>query len=189
MEDTNQSPQAVTAVVDREVLPGKKEAFEEALKGIIEASRGFDGYLGTDVTFPETANDNHYRVMFRYESLEQLKAWEKSPERLHWLNKIDKLIKEPSQLNVICGLETWFALPRAKSIVPPKQYKMAVVVWLAITPLLIAFNLIVQPWYGHLGMVPRILATTPIVVLIMTYLLMPFMTKIFAWWLYPKPRG
>ncbi len=176
----------VSVVIDREVLPGKKPEFEASLRGIIEASSRFPGYLGTDVLYPEQPDDHDYRVVFRYESPEQLAAWEASEERARWLDRLDKLIAEPAKLRVICGLETWFAQPRAKSIVPPPRHKMAVVTWLAITPLLIVMGFATAPFLGDLPSWARILATTPIVVLIMTYGVMPFMVKRFAGWLYPQ---
>lgn len=176
----------VSVLVDREVLPGKKAEFEEALKGIIDASQKFPGALGTDVILPEEECQFHYRVIFRFQTMAQLKAWEKSAERLKWLKIIDLLTQAPTELQVITGLETWFSLPRAKQIIPPPRYKMALVTWMAITPLLILFNLITQPLLGPIPIVFRIMISTPIIVLIMTYLLMPLMVKIFAKWLYPK---
>lgn len=182
---SNDNTPYVSIIVDREVLPGKKEAFEEALKGIIEACKSFPGYLGTDVHMPEKENDNRYRVVFRFQTHEQFKDWEKSPLRLKWVEKINQLIKAPGQLQVISGLETWFALPRVAALVPPKRYKMAVVTWLAITPLLIAFNTLTQPILGKFPMIQRVLISTPFIVLLMTYLIMPYMAKLFARWLYP----
>ncbi len=186
MEKNEDANQPVSVIVDREVLPDKREDFELCLKGVIEACRVFPGSMGTDVSFPDSHNELHYRVVFRFSTLSDLKVWEKSPERLYWIQKIDKLIKEPTQLQVVTGLETWFALPKTKSIVPPKRYKMAFITWFALTPLLIVFNLAVQPWLGHWHLVPRILISTPILVLIMTYFLMPLMAKVFSAWLYPQ---
>lgn len=182
MTHTQMNP--VSAVVDREVLPGKKKEFEQALKGIIQASQRFSGYLGTDVFYPERANDSLYRVVFRYQSDEQLKAWEQSEEREAWLKTIDTLIKEPSTLRTISGLETWFALPKAESLVPPKRYKMAVITWLAITPLQLLFNFLFKNL--DLSSLQKTLISTPMIVLLMTYSVMPLMAKLFAKWIYRK---
>lgn len=176
----------VSVVIDREVLPGNKETFEAALKGIIEACKTFPGYLGTDVHLPESMDDRHYRIVLRFASLDELHHWENSAQRRHWIEIIDKLITAPTKWQKICGLETWFALPKAKYIVPPKRHKMAVVTWLAITPLLIVFNFLTQPLLGQLPMITRVICSTPFIVLLMTYLVMPFMAKLFAKWLYPN---
>ncbi len=185
MTTINVTQQSVSVVVDREVLPGKKEEFENVLRGIIDACKTFPGYLGTDVHLPQIKGGMHYRIVFRFATLDELKNWEHSPVRQEWVQKIDKLIKEPTKLQIISGLETWFALPRCNAIIPPKRYKMAIVTWLAITPLLIAFNLATQPLLGNLPLVLRILVTTPIIVILMTYVVMPYMAKLFAKWMYP----
>lgn len=179
----------VSVLVDRHVLARKKAEFENALKGIVEASRQFSGFMGSDVIPPEDEEQSHYRVIFRFQTREQLRRWENSAERLYWVEIIDKLTQKPTELKIISGLETWFALPRAKKITPPPRYKMAAVTWAAITPLLILFNLLTQPLLGQLPMIPKICISTPIIVLIMTYLLMPYMVKLFAQWLYPDQRG
>lgn len=179
----------VSVLVDRHVLAGKKAAFENALKGIVEASRQFRGFMGSDVILPEDEDQSHYRVIFRFQTREQLRQWENSAERLYWIEIIDKLTHKPTELKIITGLETWFALPRAKKITPPPRYKMAIITWVAITPLLIVFNLLTQPLLGKLSMIPKICISTPIIVLIMTYLLMPYLVKLFAQWLYPDQRG
>lgn len=41
-------------------------------------------------------------------------------------------------LKVLCGLETWFTLSPGEAIVPPPRYKMAIVTWIAMFPLIAA---------------------------------------------------
>lgn len=175
--------QVVSVIVDREVIPSKKEEFEENLKGIIKESEKFPGYIDTHVVYPE--GDNRYKVLFRFDSEENLEKWVGSEERAYWVEKIDQLLVKPIELQVITGLETWFAIPGHKTITPPPRYKMAIVTWLAITPLLIAFNYLFGPYLIQLPLVLRFVVSTPFIVLIMTYLLMPSLTKLFRRWLYP----
>jgi antibiotic biosynthesis monooxygenase (ABM) superfamily enzyme len=174
----------VSVLVERKVLPGKQPEFEILLKGIVQACSRWQGYLGTNVTKP-TGQDNTYHVVFRFDSQENLRLWIHSEERNAWVAKIDQLIEEPTKLQCITGLETWFALPGQKSMTPPPRYKMAFVSWLAITPLLICFNFIFGPLLQGLPLIPRFLISTPWIVMIMTYLWMPFMAKLFKRWLYP----
>lgn len=176
--------EAVSVVVERKVLPGKQAEFEKILKGIIQACSRWKGYLGTHVTKP-TNNDNKYLAVFRFDSQENLNAWIHSQEREDWVVQIDHLIEEPTSLQFITGLETWFTLPGKPILTPPPRYKMAIVTWLAITPLLICFSLIFGEYLSQFPVILRFFLTTPWIVLIMTYLWMPFMTKMFRRWLYP----
>ena len=183
-EGIEPNSEPVTVLVERKVSKSKEAKFVELLKGIIAASSNFSGYRGTDVFTPLQCGDDEYRVIFRFDSMLTLKRWEASEERAHWVEKIDALLGLPAELQVITGLETWFAFPRAKAIVPPPRFKMAIVTWLAITPLIIFFNYLTRPILEGIAMPLQILASTPFVVLIMTYLWMPLMAKIFATWLY-----
>jgi len=178
-------PEIVSVIVERKVSPGKKEVFEKLLDGVIEACSRFPGYIETRVVKPKTSEDHRYQVFFRFDSKENLDKWVVSNERLHWVEQIDKVVERPTQLQVITGLETWFALPGQASLTPPPRYKMAIVTWFAITPLLIAFNLLFGSWLSELPLVLRFVCSTPFIVLIMTYLWMPFVTRLFRFWLYP----
>ncbi len=179
------SSQPVSIIVDRKVTPGNKQEFEKLLDGIIHACSQFPGYLDTQVLRPKTADDHRYQLIFRFDSEESLDKWVRSEERLNYVDKIDRLIEKPTTLQVITGLETWFTLPGQKTLTPPPRHKMAFVTWVAITPLLIAFNFLFGPLLNPLPLVMRFVISTPWIVLIMTYLWMPFVTKLFKKWLYP----
>ena len=80
---------------------------------------------------------------------------------------------------------------------PPPKWKMALLIILAIYPLL----LIVLPLMGTVFDIPylsvpitigsefvvRTLVTAVILVTLMTWVAMPFLTKLFRGWLYPAP--
>jgi uncharacterized protein len=178
--------QPISVIVDRNICPGNKQAFEKYLDEIIEAISHFAGYLDTQVIKPKTEEDHHYRVLFRFDTQKNLDVWLNSEERLQLVEKIDRIIEKPTVLQVITGLETWFSLPGQPTFTPPPRYKMAVVTWIAITPLLIVFNYLFGPYLMMIPLVPRFVVTTPWIVLIMTYLWMPFITKLFKGWLYPN---
>jgi antibiotic biosynthesis monooxygenase (ABM) superfamily enzyme len=63
---------------------------------------------------------------------------------------------------------------------------MAVVAWLAIFPLITLITWLLGPWLGQLPLIPRTLGMTLAVTLLMTYVLMPGLTRLLAFWLYPK---
>jgi antibiotic biosynthesis monooxygenase (ABM) superfamily enzyme len=177
---------SISILVDRQVSEGNKEAFEKLLEEIIDASRKFPGYEETEVIKPKSDEDHSYRVLFRFDTQEHLDNWVNSNERLELVEKIDKLLTHPTRLQALTGLETWFTLPGHKTITPPPRYKMAIVSWIAITPLLMAFNYLFGEHFTKLPFVLRFALSTPWIVLIMTYFWMPLMTKIFRFWLYPK---
>lgn len=178
-------PQIVSVIIDRKVLPGKKPAFEHLLDGIINACSQYPGYIDTKVIKPKYAQDHCYRILFRFDSEDSLEHWISSPERMQYVDNIETLLEKPTKMQVVTGLETWFALPGEKTMTPPPRYKMAVVSCVAIAPLLMVFNFIFGAALNELPFVVRYLISTPILVAIMTYLWMPFITKLFRKWLYP----
>ncbi|MGV2826826.1 hypothetical protein [Myxosarcina sp. GI1(2024)] len=86
------------------------------------------------------------------------------------------------------GLETWFAVNSSASqpIIPPPRYKMAIVTWIAIFVLIVIINLLFGSFLASLPMLLRSLVLTVGLVGLMTYIVMPRMTRLFSWWLYPK---
>ena len=71
------------------------------------------------------------------------------------------------------------------SLLAPPRYKMLIVTWLAVFPLLTAFNYALQPVFQGMPIWLRVLIGTTLVVPLMTYVVMPRMTRLFKAWLYP----
>ena len=88
------------------------------------------------------------------------------------------------QMEVLSGLETWFTSADEEAVVPPRKYKMAVVVWLSVFPLSILLNYLLRPMIDELHIVLQIAMISIIIVILMTYFVMPFMAKLFHRWLY-----
>jgi antibiotic biosynthesis monooxygenase (ABM) superfamily enzyme len=135
----------VTAVASRRVKQGREQEFEEWLSGILAAANEAPGYLGSEVLRPsDSKEDNEYRIVFRFDHASNLRAWENSEERQHWLRKVDPLQQE-EKVHVLTGLETWFTLPSKVGEPYPPRYKMVAVTWLGVFPIVtIIFSV-----FGH----------------------------------------
>ncbi len=181
----NVSDPSVTVVISRRVKPEYKVEFELFLTGITQACKQFRGHLGTNIFRPVNADDPEYRITFKFDHLSNLRNWEMSPERKYWFDIAKPLTVSPPVIQVITGLETWFTLSNSPSITPPPRYKMMIVTWLAVFPLITLISVILQRLLVNLPLVMRVAIVTAIAVPTMTYLLMPQMTKLFASWLYP----
>jgi antibiotic biosynthesis monooxygenase (ABM) superfamily enzyme len=84
------------------------------------------------------------------------------------------------------GLETWFALPGSPAAeAAPPQWKMALVTWCALVPQVVVLAKLIPPSVPFLA---NIVITTVIPVCVLTWLAMPWLTKLLAGWLYrPEP--
>lgn len=178
----------VTAVASRRVKAGREREFEEWVSGIFAAANKFPGYLGSEVFRPSGPEDDEYRIVFRFDHESNLHAWETSEERHRWLERVRPLLKEEEKFSVLTGLETWFALPSKPAEPPPPRYKMALVTWLAVFPLITTIFLTLGPILNQLPFLLRSLVLTVMMVSLMTYVVMPRMTRLFSFWLYPDRK-
>ncbi len=190
VDDRNPTPgddPPVTAVASRRVKPGREQEFEEWVSGILAAANKFPGYLGSEVLRPSDPEDDEYRVIFRFDHESNLHAWENSEERQRWLEKVRPLLHE-EKVDVLTGLETWFTLPSKPGEPAPPRYKMAIVTWLAVFPMVAVIFSLFGPWLDLLPMLLRTMVFTVVMVTLMTYVIMPRMTRLFSFWLYPDRK-
>jgi uncharacterized protein len=175
----------VTAIASRRVKSGKEQEFEEWVTGILGAAAEFPGYLGSNVMRPSDPDDDEFQILFKFDHASNLKRWEESGERRTWLQRVQPLVHEEN-VRVLTGLETWFTLPSRPGEPAPPRYKMAIVTWIAVFPLATVIFALTHPLLGGLPTVIRTLVFTLIMVTTMTYVVMPRMTRLFSFWLYPK---
>jgi uncharacterized protein len=176
----------VTTTVTRRVKPGHEPFYDQFLAGINAAASRFPGHLGVEVFRPQTATAGEYRIVYRFDTGEHLRAWLDSDERAAWLERAEPHVIGPMRSRFVTGLETWFTLPDRPGAPPPPPYKMALLTWLTIFPLITLVVIALDPLLEKLDLVPRLAVTTAVTVPIMTWLVMPRITRLLRGWLYPQ---
>jgi antibiotic biosynthesis monooxygenase (ABM) superfamily enzyme len=84
------------------------------------------------------------------------------------------------------GLEAWFTLPGERAIVPPPRWKQLLVTLIGAYPLVVLISAFVMPQLDAWPLLVRS-AVLPVVLLtLMTYGVMPLLTRAFRGWLYPR---
>lgn len=171
-------------VVRRRIHPELKEPFEEWLTGIIEAASAFEGHLGAQVLRPPDPSNQDYVLLFRYATPAQLAAWQESETARDWLERGKAFTRGEAQVQTITGLEFWFQVPRGSGHPPPAKHKMVVATVIGLYPLI----LFLVPIFAHnLQALPRpvsVLVTTICMVMLMTYVVMPLVTRALSRWLF-----
>lgn len=173
----------VTVTVARRVAPGCERDFEDWYDGVIGAAARFPGFLGAGILRP-TGVGQDWHVVYRFADQETLARWEASPERADWLRKADEFV-EQTGVQRVSGLETWFALPGRTAPAPPR-WKMALVTVLAIVPLVLVVNLVLDPVVGDWPVLLRTVAFAVTLTSLMTWVVMPRMTQLFRRFLYGR---
>jgi antibiotic biosynthesis monooxygenase (ABM) superfamily enzyme len=176
----------ITTTVIRRVKPGHEPFYEQFLEGIIAAASRFPGHLGVEVFRPESASAPEYRVVYRFDTAEHLRAWLHSDEHGAWLERAEPHVIGPMRTQFVTGLETWFTLPGGPTTPPPPPYKMALLTWITIFPLITLVVVVLGPLLEGLALVPGLAITTAVTVPIMTWLVMPRVTRLLRRWLYPR---
>lgn len=174
----------VTVMVTRKPIPGKEAEFEAYILGVTQAAMRYPGHLGANVFRPNQA-DGAYRIVFKFDRRSNLERWERSEERAEW-RAISQTVSQPREVQTISGLEAWFTLPDCAVNLHPPKYKMAFLVWLGVFVLVTALSYLLGPLMAQWPLIARTFALTLIVVATLTYFVLPWLTRLFARWLYPK---
>ena len=83
------------------------------------------------------------------------------------------------------GLETWFTLPDMPAPTrPPPKWKMAIVTWVALLPMVIALAYVFAPL--RLPFLIQAALSTAIPVAMLTWIIMPRLTRALYHWLYAE---
>jgi uncharacterized protein len=177
----------VTTTVTRRIRPGHEAAYEEVLEEILAAASRFPGHLGVEVFRPSPgATPGEYRTVYRFDNAEHLRAWLDSDERAAWLERAEPHLAGPLRTSFVTGLETWFTLPDQPGRPPPPPYKMAVLTWITIFPLITLIVKLTGPLLQDLPLAARLGITTALTVPLMTWVVMPRVTRLLRGWLYPE---
>jgi antibiotic biosynthesis monooxygenase (ABM) superfamily enzyme len=169
--------------VHRRIRAGLEKEFEAWLGGVTRASSSLPGHEGTVVLRP---TPREVMLVFRYATQAHLDAWTSSPSRAEWIAKGDELTDGPAIVQAQSGLETWFTLPGQPAQTPPPRWKMALVTWLALSPVILVISALFGPLLSAWPEVPRVFASAGLSVLMMTWMVMPLATRALWKWLYPK---
>jgi antibiotic biosynthesis monooxygenase (ABM) superfamily enzyme len=174
----------VTVSVSRKVVAGKEQEYEAWIKGITQASSSYPGHMGVNVLRPSNATDGEYVLIYRYDTYENACHWEKSEERASWIAKLDPLVEGEAKRKRVTGLEFWFDLPSIPVAMVPSKHKMALVLFVVVYTLVLTLATVLAPILESLPFWQKLLIIIPSQVVLMTYIVMPRVTKLLKGWLY-----
>ena len=172
---------SVTEVITRDIVPGGEHELEQWAHRLDSATARY-GATDTIIT-PDATTPARRVFVLHFANEEALGAWEASEER-------DRLVQEARKFSTphvqrATGLETWFTLPGERAIVPPPRWKMLLVTLIGAYPLVVLLSAFVLPSLEGWPLLVRA-AVVPVVLLsLMTYVIMPQLTRLLSGWLYP----
>jgi antibiotic biosynthesis monooxygenase (ABM) superfamily enzyme len=176
----------VTVLYSRRVRPGREADFETWAHGIVAAARQFPGHLGASVL--GAPGSREYHILFSFADRRSLRVWLESAERQRWLARLGDLLEADRGLQQLTGLETWFKLPGSNvpTMKPPPRWKMWLVSLVAVYPLVLAFQALLVPRMTRLPLPLRALLFPLVLLTLMTFVVMPMVTRLLRRWLGPR---
>lgn len=152
----------------------------------------FDGFLGSGWVRPGPGSDT-WHMLYRFADDASLGRWEASSQRRWWLGAAQGIVGE-SQVQRLTGIEGWFDTPSAVDVddlrpapPAPPRWKQACVIFLVFFPLSLAANGLGSVLVPDLVLPLRVLLTVVVMTPVMTYLLLPWITRRMEWWLHGRP--
>jgi uncharacterized protein len=180
---TAPTDEGIGVVATRRVPVANVEAFETALRELKRIAAQQPGMVACDVLRGAVrGGEREYFVVYRFADEARLRDWDASPERRALVGRIDALAVG-ARRHELTGLEAWFDLPPGQ--LPPPRHRMALVTWLGIWPIVSLALWLVAPYLVALPFVLRTGTLSALVVLIMTYAVMPWLAKLAEPWLRP----
>jgi hypothetical protein len=185
----HQQVEPVTLVFAFTVHKGKEKEFEEWAHEITNEVKHFEGHLGSN-WIRTASNGREYVVIVKFFDINDSNRWLKSSIRKRLIKRVLPLVKEenPNRLQKVTGLETWFTLPGKRTMKPPPRWKMVIATMIGIYPIGLVYQAYLVKDILALPLLLRPIALSLILTPILTYIIMPQLTKLLRSWLYPDNK-
>jgi uncharacterized protein len=185
--DAAVEPEQVSAIIQHEVRPEAVARYERWLERIMPAAAAFRGHRGVHVVRHKGRGPRRYSVALRFESLAHAQNWFGSDTRRALMEEARELLVQAETVSTLSGLELWFGTQPGHR--PPLRWKMFVVTVAAIYPLTLLVPWALQPLLPVVAPLrePLLyhLAVAVSIVALMTWVVMPRVTRWLARWLNP----
>jgi antibiotic biosynthesis monooxygenase (ABM) superfamily enzyme len=170
----------VTVTVARVVRPEHRADFERWADEVLALARTFPGNLGTSLLHPGP-DSREYHLVYRFADGESLAGWERSPQRRAALERLDQMVDEVRYARV-AGLESFFTRPAA----PGPRWRSTLLTIAAVFAITSLLQRLVFPHLTSWPLEGRLLLSAVVVVVLLGYVVMPTLTRLFRGWLQPR---
>ena len=171
--------------ITRRVRPGCEAEFQSALREFFQTSFAHGGVLGASMLTPPPGSDSReYGILRTFASETERDAFYESPMFKAWEERAWTLTEGEPVYRQLHGLEAWFRSPHN----PPPRWKMAVATLLGVYPVSLLIGVVLSPTLKKLPMVLNLFVVSAIIVGLLTWVVMPFVTRLLHGWLNPQPQ-
>jgi antibiotic biosynthesis monooxygenase (ABM) superfamily enzyme len=178
---------AATELIVTKVRPGKEAEFRAWSSRIEREQNAFPGFIGAFVHPPQTADDA-WTTVLRFDTVENLEAWLRSPQRLELVREAEALTNDLVVQRFDASFPGW-APNDPVTGAPPNPWRTAALVLLVLLPVVMLEIVFLDPRIKHLNRALWALIDVGLGVSLTTWPLMPMMVSVFKKWIFPdSPR-
>jgi uncharacterized protein len=177
----------VTVAITRRADPSRNAEMLAWVRAGVTLAEDFPGFLGVGWMRP-VPGSTEWHMLYRFADAAALGGWEQSPQRQWWLSSAQGMV-EHTRVERRTGIEGWFDPPQHSEVndaAPPPRWKQAVTIWLGFFPLSLLAAVTIGQLLAAQHVVIRTLVTTLCLTPLMTYLVLPQVTKALQWWLHGR---
>jgi antibiotic biosynthesis monooxygenase (ABM) superfamily enzyme len=171
--------------ITRRVKPGCEAGFQQALREFFQTSFAHGGVLGATMLVPPPGSDSReFGILRTFGDERERDDFYASPVFKAWEKKCEPLVESGSWTQrELHGLEAWFR----SSDNPPPRWKMALATLLGVFPTSLLLGETVGRWTEGWPALARVFVFAACMVALLTWVVMPLVTRLVHPWLHKKP--
>ncbi len=172
--------QPVTAVASVRIRAGREAKYRALHQELIARLETFEGYLWSEYYEAVPGVQDDTVIVFAFADRSSLDAWLVSDTRAEVLGQMEELLEGDRTLNVVGGFAGWFP---SDGGTPVKTWKQSAVVLLALFPTALVLTVLRERFLPDLPWAAAIFLGNLLGVVVLSWVLMPWLTRLLAPWL------
>ncbi|MDS4042875.1 MAG: antibiotic biosynthesis monooxygenase [Candidatus Competibacter sp.] len=175
----------IHVAITRHVRPGCEAEFQRGLREFFQASFSHGGVWGAlMLTPPPGSGSREYGILRTFANAKERDAFYASPLFEAWDERARALTEGAPEYRQLHGLEAWFRAPNG----PPPRWKMAIATFLGVFPVATGLSLTLGPAIKNWHFILANAVFNACVVALLTWVVMPLLTRVLHAWLHPNGR-
>ncbi|MFC1836068.1 antibiotic biosynthesis monooxygenase [Thermodesulfobacteriota bacterium] len=173
----------INVAITRTVRPGREHDFEKAILAFFAESLQDTTTQGALLLRPSPGSGiRTYGILRSFANEQDRDAFYRSDTFAQWDQAVKPYVEEDYSLRELHGLEAFFH--DQTSTHSPTRWKMAILTWSAVWPTVLVVASLLGPYRSDWHFVLAVGLDTFFVVLILTWIVMPALTRLTRpWWL------
>ena len=184
MATINANNEQAALIIKHTVERGHETFYEDWTRRILEAVSSSPGYIGREVLKPASGAEP-YTVIVRFVSEGDLETWLSSAERKRFIDELEGILGKGDNYEIHAGNDLWFT---PEGLTRPKSWKQFLITLAAIYPLTLIVPRLLSPIFEGITVVENPLFANLVIAIVivglMTYVIMPFATRLLHNWLF-----